>query len=221
MTGSQIEQVRQASFIASVAAQDEWSLTTTGEDIPENVEAVYLTGNAMTHLGVPAFMGRILIPSDVPEGQDPQPVTVLSYHFWQRHYNGSPDIVGHTIQLVHKTYTIVGVMPPRFTWGDGDVYLPLKLTADRNKSFFPMIRLKPGVTHAAANSGLLPLLQQFAKETPTHFPKKFRVQVQGLNDHFVERLGGTLALLFGAVLLLLVIGCANLSILLMARGSTN
>lgn len=219
LTGSQVEQLRQANFISSVAAQDEWSLTTTGEDVPDNAEGVYLTGNAMTHLGVPALMGRILIPSDVPEGQDPQPVTVLAYSFWQRHYNGSPDVVGRTIQLMHKTYTIVGVMPQRFTWGDGDVYLPLKLTADRTKSFFPMIRLKPGVTHAAANSGLQPIIQQFAKETPTHFPKQFRVQVQGLNDHFVEQLGSTLALLFGAVLLLLVIGCANVSILLLARGT--
>jgi putative ABC transport system permease protein len=219
LTGTQIQQLRQAKFMESVAGQDEWSLTTTGEDVPDNVEAVDFTGNAMPHLGVPALMGRALIPADAPEGQDPQPVTVLSYLFWQRHYNGRTDVVGHTIQLVHKTYTIVGVMPARFTWGDGDVYLPLKLTADHAKTFFPLVRLRPGVTHQAANAQLQAIFQQFAKETPTHFPKKFRVQVQGLNDQFIKRLGSTLALLFGAVALLLVIGCANVSILLLARGT--
>lgn len=221
LTGSQIQQLRQAKFIQSVGAQDDWSLTTTGEDVPDNVDAVYLTGNAMTLLGVPALLGRGLIPSDAPEGQDPQPVVVLLYTFWQRHFNGNPDVVGHTLQLAHKTYTIVGVMPPRFTWGgpDAAVYLPLKLTADPVHAFYPLIKLKPGVTHKAANARFQAILQQFAKETPTHFPKQFRVQVQGLNDQFVKRLGSTLALLFGAVALLLVIGCANVSILLLARGT--
>ncbi|HTU46225.1 MAG TPA: ABC transporter permease [Bryobacteraceae bacterium] len=221
LTGSQIQQLRQASFLASVAAQDDWSLTTTGEDVPENVDAVFLTGNAMAHLGVPALIGRGLIPSDAPEGKDPEPVAVLLYTFWQRHFNGRPDIVGRTIQLAHKTYTIVGVMPPRFTWGgpDAGVYLPLKLTSDPVHTFYPFIKLKPGVTHEAANAQFQAILQQFAKQTPTHFPKKFRVQVQGLNDQFVKRLGVTLALLFGAVALLLVIGCANVSILLLARGT--
>ena len=58
------------------------------------------------------------------KAQDPQPVAVLGYKFWQRHYNGERDVVGKNIQLVHKNYTIVGVAPPRFTWGDADVYLP-------------------------------------------------------------------------------------------------
>lgn len=219
LTGPQILQLRQANFIASIAGQDDWSLITTGGDVPEDVEAIYLTPNAMVHLGVPALMGRGLIPSDAPEGQDPQPITVLSYSFWQRHYNGNLDVVGRKIELVHKSYTIVGVMPPRFRWGDADVYLPLKLSSDRAKTYFPLIKLKPGITHAAANAALLPIFQQFAKDTPAHFPKQFRVHVQGFNDHFVERLGTTLAMLFGAVAVLLVIGCANVSILLLARGT--
>lgn len=219
LTGPQIRQLREARFIDSVAAQDDWDLITTGGDVPENVSAIYFTGNAMMHLGVPALMGRGLIPSDAPEGQDPQPVAVLTYTFWQRHFNGSPDILGRKLELVHKAYTIVGVMPPRFAWGPCDVYLPLKLTSDRNKTYFPLIRLKPGVTHAAANSAFLPILQEFAKDTPAHFPKRFHVQVQGFNDQFVKTLGGTLALLFGGVAVLLVIGCANVSILLLARGT--
>ncbi len=196
-----------------------WNLTTTDEDLPQDVPSTQLTGNAGSHFGVPALLGRTLIPSDAPDGQDPQPVVVLSYLFWQRHFNSDPTVIGRRLQLVHKNYTIVGVLPSRFTWEDAAVYLPLKITNDSSITFGPLIRLKPGVTHAAANAELQPLLEQFAKETPTHFPKKFRVRVQGLNEQFEEHLGQSLFLLFGAVALLLLIGCANVSILLLARGT--
>ncbi len=219
-TGPQLQQIREAKSVESIAAEDDWSLTTTDGDVPEDAQGVYLSGNAFDHFGVPVLLGRGLIPSDAPEGKDPQPVVVLGYQFWQRHYNGNRGVVGKTIQLVHKTYTIVGVAQPRFTWGDGDVYLPLKLTADPTRQFSPSTRLKPGVSHAAANAELQALFEQFAKETPKHFPEGgFRVHVQGLNEMFVQRLGRTLFLLLGAVALLLVIGCANVSILMLARGT--
>src|SRR6059058_1662919 len=110
-------------------------------------------------------------------------------------------------------------MPSRFTWQDADVYLPLKLPGGANETYDPTIRLKPGVTQAAANAELQPLLEQFAKETPSHFPKKFRAHITGLNEAYVAHLGHSLFLLFGAVGLLLIIGCANVSILLLARGT--
>ncbi len=220
VTGPQLKLLSQAKCVESVAATfGTWNLTTTGEELPEDVPSVYLTSNAGSHFGVPALLGRTLIPSDAPEGQDPQPVAVLSHSFWQRHFNGDPTVVGRTIQLVHKTYTIVGVLPSRFTWQDADVYLPLKVAGGTNESYDPTIRLKPGITRAAANAELQSLLEQFAKETPSHFPKKFRVRVKSLNEQYVAHLGHSLFLLFGAVALLLVIGCANVSILLLARGT--
>ena len=220
LTGPQLKLVSQAKCIESIAATwGTWNLTTTDEELPEDVPSVDMTANAFIHFGVPALLGRTLLPSDAPEGQDPEPVVVLSYSFWQRHFNGDPAAVGRRIQLVHKTYAIVGVMPSRFTWQDADVYLPLKLPGGANDAYIPTIRLRPGVTHEAASSELQPLLEEFAKETPNHFPKKFRVHVKGLNDQFVEHLGHSLFLLFGAVGLLLVIGCANVSILLLARGT--
>jgi putative ABC transport system permease protein len=219
LNGPQVHQLRQASSVESAAAMEEWDLTTTEGDLPENVQAVYLTSNAFIHFGVPTLLGRGFLPSDAPEGQDPENVAVLGYQFWQRHYNGDADIVGKKIQLVHKSYEVVGVVRPRFTWGDGEVYLPLKLTADLVRTFFPMIRLKPGVTRAAANAEFQSLLEQFAKQTPTHFPEHFRVTLEGLNDHFVSDIGGTLYLLLAAVALLLLIGCGNLSILLLARAT--
>jgi predicted permease len=220
LTGPQYQQYRNARSIESASAEEHWSLTTTGGDLPEDVNAVYFSGNAFNHFGVPAFLGRDLVPSDAPEGGDPQPVAVLGYAFWQRHYNGERDVIGKTIQLVHKNYTIVGVAAPRFTWGDGDVYLPLKLSADPTRTYEVNTRLRPGVSHATANAEFQSLLNQFAKETPAHFPTDgFKVAIQGLNEHFVKQLGNTLILLLCAVGLLLVIGCGNVSILLLARGT--
>ena len=220
LTASQIKLLSQAKCVENVAAIfGTWNLTTTDEELPEDVPSVYFTSNAGSYFGVPALLGRMLIPSDAPEGQDPQPVAVLSFSFWQKHFNGDRAVVGKKIQLVHKTYTIVGVMPKRFNWWDSDVYLPLKVATGGNEAYDTTIRLKPGATHEAANAELQPLLQQFAKETPSNFPKKFRVHVKGLNEDYVKHLGNTLFLLFGAVGLLLIIGCANVSILLLARGT--
>lgn len=222
LTGTQIEQLRMTPGLESVIAQNDWSLTTTGDDLPEDVTGVYLTANAFQHFGVPALLGREFGVSDAPAGQNPQSVVVLGYKFWQRHFGGDRNVIGRNLQLVHKTYVVIGVLPPRFTWGGGDggdVYLPLQLTSDTNAAFTCEIRLKPGVSYAAAAAALQPLVVRFANEQPTRFPDHFKVTVQGLNDQFVERLGKTLSLLLGAVALLLLIGCANVSILLLARGT--
>ncbi len=219
LNGSQLQQLRQARSVESAAGMDGWNLTTTEGDLPEDVQAIYFTSNAFNFFGVPMLLGRGLLPSDAPEGQDPENVTVLGYQFWQRHYNGDPDIVGKKIQLVRKNYEIVGVVRPRFTWGDGEVYLPLKLTADPVRTHFVMTRLKPGVSRAAANAEFQSLFEQFVKQTPSHFPEHFRVTLEGLNDQFVNEIGGTLSLLLAAVVLLLLIGCGNVSILLLARAT--
>ena len=116
LNGAQLEQLRQAKSIESVVAEDGWNLTTTDGDLPEDVEASYVSPNAPNHWGMGALMGRWLIPSDGPAGQEPERVIVLGYKFWQRYFGGDPAIVGRTIQLVHKNYRIVGVMPPGFRW---------------------------------------------------------------------------------------------------------
>jgi len=220
VTGTQWQEIRKSPVVDDTFMEDDWSLTVTGADLPEDVQGVYLTSNAFNFFGVPAALGRGLQPSDAIDGQDPAPVVVLGYKFWIRHYGGDASIIGKTIQLMRKNYTVVGVSNPRFTWGDGDVYLPLKVTGDQVKSFYAGLRLKPGITHAQANSALEPLIRQFAKDNPKHFPLNFvRLHVVGLNEDFIKQLGGTLYLLFGAVALLLLIGCGNVSILLLARAS--
>jgi predicted permease len=220
LTGPQWQTIRKASVVEDAFANDGWSLTVTGQDLPEDVQGSYFTSNGFEFMGVPPAIGRGLLPSDAIDGQEPQPVVVLSYKFWQRHFGADPSVVGKSLQLVKKTYSIVGVAAQRFTWDDGDVYLPLKITQDPVRSYYVGIRLKPGITHEAANAALQPLIEQFARETPKHFPTgKFRFKVVGLNEDFEKRLGGTLYLLFSAVLFLLLIGCGNVSILQLARGA--
>ncbi|HEY1899681.1 MAG TPA: ABC transporter permease [Steroidobacteraceae bacterium] len=220
LTGQQWQVLRHSPAVEDAFMTDQWSLTVTGHDLPEDVNGDYATSNTFQFLGVPTVLGRGLLPSDAVDGHDPQPVAVLSYQFWRRHFAGNPDVVGKTLQLVHKNYTIVGVAASRFTWNDADVYLPLKVTQNPELAYETELRLKPGVSHAAAAAALTPLIQQFAKETPKHFPKEaYTFSVIGLNDDFVKQLGGTLALLFSAVALLLAIGCGNVSILLLARGT--
>ena len=146
-------------------------------------------------------------------------MVVLSYRFWRKQFFANPDVLGKTLQLDRKNYQIVGVAAPRFTWYIADVYLPLKLTQDPGKMYVVDLLLKRGVTYHAADAALQPLLEQFAKDMPKHFPELFKVKVEGLNEWVVSSISGTLYLLFGAVTLLLAIGCGNVSILLLARGA--
>src|ERR1700676_3491228 len=219
LSGQQMDQLRRAKSIEDVTLMDWWNLTTTDGDLPEDVQAMYIDPNAPNHWGIRAQMGRWLIPSDAPPGQTPQPVVVLTYHFWQRYYMGDPNVIGRTIQLVHKPYQIVGVMPPRFKWGNPDMYVPLKVTQDPNIRYAASIKIRPGVNMEQAGAELQPLVEEFARQAPTQYPDKFKVKLRSIVEVYARPLGPTLYLLLGAVASLLLIGCANVSILLLARGT--
>jgi predicted permease len=219
LSGLQMNQLSQARSIESIVGTTWWNLTTTDGDLPEDVQGVAISTNAPDHFAIPALKGRWFIPSDAPPGEDPQRVAVLNYGFWQRYFMGDPNVVGKKLQLVHETYEVIGVMPPRFQWDDGEVYLPLKVKQDASLSFGCSIKLRPGVTAAQADAELQPLIEQFAKESPSHYPGSFRVDLRSIVDLYARPLGPTLYLLLGAVASLLLIGCANVSILLLARGA--
>ena len=219
VNGPEIKQLRQTKSLEDVVGLGGWNLTTTDSDIPEDVRACEISPNAPNHWGSRPLMGRWLIPSDAPFGEEAQPVVVLSYPFWERYYAGDARVVGRTIRFVHKPYDIVGVMRPRFRWGDCDVYLPLKITSDPNVYFGASVKLRTGVTVAQANAELQPLMEEFAKLAPDRYPEMFRVNLRSIIDIYARPLGPILDLLLGAVAVLLLIGCANVSILLLARGT--
>jgi len=219
-TAGQWQQLRKSPVVEDAFLADEWNLTLTGADLPEDVAAEFFSSNTFQYFGVPPALGRGLVPNDAVDGQDPQPVVVLGYKFWQRHFGSDPSVLGKTLQMVHINYTIVGVAAKRFTWDDADVYLPKKITQDIVPNYYVGIRLKPGVTRDAAQAALDPLIHQFALQTPKHFPTvPFHLKLRGFNDDFLERLGGIPYMLFGAVSMLLLIGCGNVSILLLARAT--
>ncbi len=219
MSGAQLEQLRQARAVESAVGEDGWNLTTTDGDIPEDVVASYIAPNAPNHWGVPALVGRWLVPADAPPGRDPARVVVLGYQFWQRYYSGDPAVVGRTIQLVRKDYQIVGVMPPRFRWREADIYVPLGVKFEPNIYYGATLKIRPGVSVAQANAELQPILQEFAAQTPGRYPDSFRVNLRSIVEMYARPMGPRLFLLLGAVTSLLLVGCANVSILLLVRGA--
>jgi predicted permease len=216
--GPQLRELRNLSAFESIASWRLERLAVTGGEMPEPVAAYFGIGTTFSTFGVPPLLGRNLGPSDSPDGQQPQPVVELHYRFWKRHFNGDPGVLGRTVELDHKQYTIVGVTQPNFTAGWGtDVYLPQEISSPEGGGV--IVKMRPGVTPAIANAELQPLLDQFAQQNPRSYPKSFRADIRPLAWETTHNMGPTLYLLFGAVGLLLAIGCGNVSILLLARNT--
>jgi predicted permease len=226
MTRPQFQTLSRAKSIESLLGFRNVNLEITGSELPEDVAAVYLTENAGSFFGVPALLGRGIQPSDAQGGG--QSIVVLNFRFWQRHFHGDAGVIGRTLQLDHANYTIVGVMPRSFafndTFGVGDIYLPRSLLHDSTNPpiqwpYTPWIKLKADVSTASADAELGAIVHQFAKEFPERYPKQFHLQLQPIIVPFEQNTGHTLALLLAGVSLLLIIGCVNCSILLLARGA--
>ncbi len=218
LSGEQLRELKKVHAFENLATWRSRFLVVTGGDIPENLNAFFGIGETFPTLGVPPLLGRNLGPSDSPDGQEPQPVVMLHYRFWQRHFNGDPAIIGKTLELDHKQYTIIGVTRPNFTWGWGaDVYLPQALSNKFGGGV--VVKLRAGVSLAAADAEMQPLLDRYAKEKPLDFQPGSKVDIRPLTYETTQNMGGTLYLLFGAVAMLLAIGCSNVSILLLARGT--
>jgi predicted permease len=216
LTWPQYQQLLKANCVEDALGDDDTTSEITGRDVPEDVTLTYITENVSSFLRVPALLGRNIQPSDSEAAAQQAPV-VLSYEFWVRHYNGDRDVLGKTLELEHKPYTIVGVMPKDYTW-EPDLYVPMSLLPTRDRNVLPIMKLKPGVSLALADAEIGALVHQFAKETPQYFPERFRMHLEHITDRIITSVGHTLILLFAAVVMLLIIGCTNCSILLLARG---
>ncbi|HEX4039962.1 MAG TPA: ADOP family duplicated permease [Acidobacteriaceae bacterium] len=217
-TGAQLRELRTVRALQSIASWRLDRLAVTAGESPEPINGYYGIGSTFSTFGVPALLGRNLGPSDSPDGQEPQPVVELHYRFWQRHFQGDPGVIGRTLELNQRRYTIVGVTRPNFTLGWGtDVYLPQEIGNPAGGGV--IVKLRRGVSLAEADAELQPLLDRFAQENPRMFARGSRVDIRLLTWETTQNLGGTLYLLLGAVGLLLAIGCGNVSILLLARNA--
>ena len=217
-TGPELDELKQAKSVDEVFGQGGRTVTMTGNQIPVSVQMGEYTLNLFEYMKVPPLLGRQFTSSDITDGKASQ-VAVLGYLFWKKQFNASRDVLGKTIELDHKLYTIIGVAAPRFTWGDSDVYVPYVPNNDPKDYHLSFIKLKPGVTLEQARAELEPLILQFRKRDPNGYAPVEKIKVVTLNEQILGQFSGTLMLLFGAVTLLLVIGCANVSILMLARGT--
>jgi predicted permease len=211
----QYQQLLKANSLEGVIADENIGTETTGRDLPEDVTLTYITENIAGLLHVPPLLGRNIQPSD-DGGAGGQAPVVLGYDFWMRRYNGDRDVLGRVLEVDHKPYTVAGVMPKDYTW-EPDMYVPMSLRPTRDRSMIAIMKLKPGVSLAQADAEIGALVHQFAKETPQDFPRRFRMHLEHITDSVVATAGHALVLLFVAVVMLLIIGCANCSILLLAR----
>ena len=224
LSKAQFDDLRLAAPVDSPLGFNNSHMEITGGGLPEDISGVYLTENAATFLGVRPLLGRNIEPSDAENGG--HHIVVLNYRFWQRHFGGDPHIIGQTLEINHAPYTIIGVMPRSFAFNDttgvGDVYLPGSLMRGLFNvpylTYIPWIKLRPHVTLAAANAALEPIVRQFARQHPERFPDHWHLALQPIIVPYQQETGRTLTLLVAGVVLLLIIGCANCSILLLARG---
>ncbi|HEX4039417.1 MAG TPA: ADOP family duplicated permease [Acidobacteriaceae bacterium] len=218
----QLDEMRRAAPVESVIGFNNGHMEITGDGLPEDIWGVYLTENAGTFFGVRPLLGRTIEPSDAGHS-----VVVLNYRFWRSHFGGDPHVIGRTLEIDQVPWTIIGVMPRSFAFSDvagvGDVYLPASQMRDLanipSVSYVPWIKLKPHVTLAAANAALEPLVPQLAKQ-PLHTPDPWHLALQPIIVPYRQDTGRTLTLLLAGVVLLLIIGCANCSILMLACGRT-
>jgi predicted permease len=218
-----LEMARLPAF-SDVMATGPGNVLLTGEFAPETIRGIRLSGNAFNFLGVPPLLGRTIQPSDIRSTGEPESVAVLSFKGWQRLFGNDTNVLGKTLRLDDQPHTIVGVMPPRFGWWTDDgVWLPMGVDSRDRRGVFPITRLKPGTPPSVARQQLHALQQELAKSNPSGFPRgEFVTTLTNYLDITAAsgEMQRSLQLLFGAVGFLLLIACANVANLQLARATS-
>ncbi len=216
-------QVSKLSAFADVMGTSGQAVLLTGEFTPEAFQGVLLSGNAFNFLGVPPVVGRTIQPSDITPDGEPEPVVVLSHRLWMRLFQSDPAAIGKTLRLNARPHTIIGVMPPRFGWyGNDSFWLPMSPSQRTITWVNTIVRLSPGVSKRAAEEQLHAFHTSRAKEDPSAYPSKgFTTVLDNYLDVTVAsgEMRTSLLLLLGAVGFLLLIACANVANLQLARGT--
>ncbi len=180
-----------------------------------------VTDNAFQFLGVAPLLGRGIVPGDAKPGAPP--VFVLSYKVWLSRFGHAPNIVGQTFLLNDKPTTLVGIMPKRFAFWGGDIWMPAAADpaepgAER-RNFVLYGHLRPGLDLRGAETELGGLAKRLSAIYPRSYPAQFLVRLDRLGYIAVGQFRVALLTLLGAVGLLLLIACANVANLLLARAT--
>ncbi|MGB0036204.1 MAG: ABC transporter permease, partial [Candidatus Acidiferrales bacterium] len=194
----------------------------TGEGEPQRVQSTYATSNLFSLLGIHPAVGRGFVPEEDKPGS--APVVMVSHRFWVSRFGSDPAVVQRTLTLDGKRYTLIGVLPGNFPlvpWAD--LWMPVgqyqdDLTTRIHHPYTAVARLKPGVGVSQARAELVALNHQTALAFPdTH--KNWGVAVQRMEDASAARMRRALLVLFVAVGFVLLIACANIVNLLLARNA--
>lgn len=189
----------------------------------ERLDIAWMTPNGFDFLGVPPLLGRVFGAADTTSGAPP--VAVMGYRAWIRLFGGDPGVLGQTLMLDGRPWTVVGVMPPRFEWNIADLWLCAALTRGDDPRSPRGVRafqahLRPGVTLKEAESQLNVIAARRAAAFPADYPPHSYFEVVAVVDWVVGPFRGVLYTLFGAVSLLMVIACCNVANMLLARATT-
>ena len=193
----------------------------TGTGTPERFDCALVTANTFSALGIPPLFGRTPTAADVQP--DSPRVVVLSYKVFERNFGKNPSVVGKTILLDEQPTTVIGIMPPRFAWWNGDIWIPVAL--DRvtgnmyDRTFWLYGRLKPHVSTQEATADLDIILKRLASLSPQDYPRQPSAELETYADSIVSSFRPTLFLLLGGVGVLLLIACGNVANLLLARAA--
>jgi putative ABC transport system permease protein len=212
----------QARTIEEIGAYGYLPLDLTGKGEPVQVDAAAVTEGLFAALGVPATLGRWLTPEDDAAGT--APAVVVSQAFWRAHLGGDPSVVGRTLTLSSRPYTVVGVMPPGFAMpaDESQLWVTMQIAYAenvpvRNARFMSVVvRLREEATRAAAQAelnGLANRMKQLYPDTEANAA----FTLVGLQESVTGQVRPALLLLLGAVSLVLLVACANFANLLLAR----
>jgi predicted permease len=215
----------QAQSFEDVAATHESSLNLTGDGEPERVETRRITHNFFSLLGVQPLIGRGFLPEE--DRPNANKVVVLSYPLWQSRYAGDRNILNRTILLNGEQHQVVGVMPAGFQWLETEerLFVPLALDAEdlanRGGHYLTVIaRLKPGVSMVQAQSEMNAIMARIAKDHPEATAEgKLGALVMPLHEQLAGESRQPLLVLLVAVAFVLLIACANIASLLLARAA--
>ena len=217
--------LRRASFLQDVGIYANYTAALQG-DRAERVKAGYATGSLFTALGVHPALGRVFAGTEDRKGGGES--VVLSAGAWRKRFGGDPGVLGRTMTIDGKPHTIVGVLPPGFRWDvENEIWLPFGFSPDEianergNRYLYPVGRLAPGITLAAATRGLAQLSAEVRAANPKSYGTNtsWHWTLVPLRDRFVGTARQPLLVLLGAVLFVLLIACANVANLLLARGA--